>query len=856
MADNKLDSMFVELKLKSQQLEASLNKILKRSKVVRGQMEQDFARMKVNFSTAVGTLKLDKLRKLQIKLKAEFAKKVKLNVDSASLDRTRFKLAEVDRALEGTGQEAKSFGNIFAKGMAIAVGAAFALRKAWNFSIQAKDAARDADESKSKFNQVFSSIRKDATLAADEIARKFKLADSTAKELLGTTGDLLVGFGFTEKQALSMSKQVNELAVDLASFSNIQGGTTRASMALTKGLLGERESMKLLGISVNEDTKRFKELVKQKQLEEGASLVQAKALATLQIAYEQSDKAIGDFSRTQHQLANRERIRDEVLKERLETIGNTMIPFFTTLTNLQIALLEPTKSLSDQFFEQDRRVKELSSSVPKLLDKYDSLILSTDKSEEKQAELKTVLEEIATLMPGAITLWDEHGKALNASRKEAERLLKAEQGISELLNRPAIAEREKEIKDLERQIKQATTILNRGTITETIPVGIGVVSVVTRPLGQEEITALRNELQGFQNDIIVLNNLIKKLKGEPLIDPEDIEDPKEKVIVLSGVVFDLNERLKKLKEQEPFEKTLLGAVSIRKEIIALERDLEVLQLRIQDLATGEITLPFEPKGEKGTAPLDIIPEIPELEETGTSFTNELQLGLEDNELAVNSLSTAFSSLLHTIENGGDLIAGFWSGIKGTVINALSDIMAKQITTQLTLSATSSATQAAEVVKAKASGALVAAAWSSAATFASIATFGGAALTGSAAVTAAVAANKVLIAAHDGGTFEGGRKVASFAGGGDFVVPGGFGNDSFPMMVESGERVQVTPSARAGDESKILSQVLGAIQAMNMNLVNLENNITVINNSDTKSTVLRNKSEENILTKAGFNFDEL
>lgn len=41
-----------------------------------------------------------------------------------------------------------------------------------------------------------------------------------------------------------------------------------------------------------------------------------------------------------------------------------------------------------------------------------------------------------------------------------------------------------------------------------------------------------------------------------------------------------------------------------------------------------------------------------------------------------------------------------------------------------------------------------------------------------------------------------KPVPAFASGADFVVPPGYPNDSFPMMVESGERVQVTPPGEA------------------------------------------------------------
>ena len=116
-------------------------------------------------------------------------------------------------------------------------GGIFAAKKIFDLSIALKNAARDGEETRQKFDVVFSSIVSGANDMADAFSRSFKLAGATTRELLGNTGDLLVGFGFTEKAALDMSVRVNSLAQDLASFTNLQGGTKRASDALTKALL-------------------------------------------------------------------------------------------------------------------------------------------------------------------------------------------------------------------------------------------------------------------------------------------------------------------------------------------------------------------------------------------------------------------------------------------------------------------------------------------------------------------------------------------------------------------------------------------------------------------------------------------
>lgn len=78
-------------------------------------------------------------------------------------------------------------------------------------------AASDAEETRNKFNVTFSSIRDQSDKAAKDLAANFGLSKTAAQQLLADTGDLLSGFGFTQQAALDLSKQVNELAVDLAS---------------------------------------------------------------------------------------------------------------------------------------------------------------------------------------------------------------------------------------------------------------------------------------------------------------------------------------------------------------------------------------------------------------------------------------------------------------------------------------------------------------------------------------------------------------------------------------------------------------------------------------------------------------
>ena len=224
----------------------------------------------------------------------------------------------VDIKTTTDGKEPGSGLKKFAIGAGIATAALVVLVKAGK---EWSKAASDAEEIGSKFATIFRDISDDAEAMADSFAENFGLAGSTSRELLGNTADLLTGLGFTQQGALDLSEQVNTLAADLASFSNFAGGTTGASEALTKALLGEAESVKALGIVINQNTQEYKDAIKFYTEVEGKTLLQAKAFTALQFATEQSGNAIGDVTRTWESHANVQRRLEESTKSFKEEMG-------------------------------------------------------------------------------------------------------------------------------------------------------------------------------------------------------------------------------------------------------------------------------------------------------------------------------------------------------------------------------------------------------------------------------------------------------------------------------------------------------------------------------------------------------
>jgi len=237
------------------------------------------------------------------------------------------KIGKAFRAIGNAGKKAaKAIGLVAIAAVALASFALFKLGKA------SLKLASDFAEVEQKFNVVFKSIQDEANKTADNLAENFGLSNKAAKQLLGGTGDLLTGFGFADKAALDLSNKVQELAVDLASFNNLQGGATRASEILTKALLGERDSLIAVGAKILEADLQQRLLINGTNKLTGVALLAAKAEATFALILEQTIKAQDDFARSSGSLENQQKTLASRIEDLQVAIGKNLIPVMQGFT--------------------------------------------------------------------------------------------------------------------------------------------------------------------------------------------------------------------------------------------------------------------------------------------------------------------------------------------------------------------------------------------------------------------------------------------------------------------------------------------------------------------------------------------
>ena len=260
---------------------------------------------------------------------SEFATNLK-NAASQGLDNLGKSLNELSKKLDSFGKKSTELGksfSLFVTAPILALGTA------------AVKTASDTEESFSKFGVVFRDVAKSAEESFKILRNEYGLSSLEAKTLLGSTGDLLTGFGFSQESALELSTEVQKLAIDLASFTNFSGGAAGASDALTKALLGERESVKALGIAIlEEDVKKQVAINTSKGLTFETER-QAAAYATLELATAQSANAIGDYNRTSDSFANQSRLLGARLSDLSSELGEVLLPLMTKLVTFITGLV-------------------------------------------------------------------------------------------------------------------------------------------------------------------------------------------------------------------------------------------------------------------------------------------------------------------------------------------------------------------------------------------------------------------------------------------------------------------------------------------------------------------------------------
>lgn len=184
------------------------------------------------------------------------------------------------------------------------------------------EVASSIEEMQNKFDVVFGDMRNEVDKWAQEYSDAIGRNKNDIKTYLADQQNLLVGFGMTRQAGAEMAEQMTSLALDLASFGNMD--ETASVNAMTNAVMGESEAAKTLGAVLNDSTR-------------------AQAMATLGLkgTYDKLD-----------QLTKMQVNYQAILQQSQDAIGNCQrsLDSYESTKKRYITKLKEIKTIVGQFF--------------------------------------------------------------------------------------------------------------------------------------------------------------------------------------------------------------------------------------------------------------------------------------------------------------------------------------------------------------------------------------------------------------------------------------------------------------------------------------------------------------------------
>jgi hypothetical protein len=175
-----------------------------------------------------------------------------------------------------------------------------------DFARESVEAASALNESFNAVEQVFDSAASKVTAFGEISAQAAGLSQREFQQMATVTGALLTNLGFNYDEAANQSIRLTTRAGDLASVFDKDVG--QALEAINSSLQGQQRPLRQFGISLDDAAIRAKAVELGLAETTGEVDKHGKAVATLELIYEQSAAAQGDFLRTSDDLANAQRI--------------------------------------------------------------------------------------------------------------------------------------------------------------------------------------------------------------------------------------------------------------------------------------------------------------------------------------------------------------------------------------------------------------------------------------------------------------------------------------------------------------------------------------------------------------------
>lgn len=324
------------------------------------------------------------------------------------------KLNSKFKEIENTSQKTcNKISSTFGK-MGKLVAGAFAVGAITKFSKECLDLGSNLQEVQNVVDSTFTTLNDKVNEYAQTSITQLGMSETAYKRYIGTMGAMSKSFGFTEEEALKMSKTLTELTGDVASFYNLSHDESYTK--LKSVFTGETESLKELGVVMTQAALDSFALANGYGKTTAAMSEQEKVALRYAFVQDKLRTASGDFIRTQNGWANQTRILVQQFNALKASIGQGLINALTPVIKMMNLLLTKINAVAKGFASLTAKIFGDASS----------------SGSQAAGAISSAVEDIGTTAGGASDSISDMGDSTAAAAKKAEKALMGFDEINKL----------------------------------------------------------------------------------------------------------------------------------------------------------------------------------------------------------------------------------------------------------------------------------------------------------------------------------------------------------------------------------------------------------------------------------------
>jgi len=263
------------------------------------------------------------------------------------------------RGVESTWTKLKGSIGKYAAVAGIALGA----REIINYGTELFKLGTEMEVLTKKAETVFGNALPQVDAAAQKNAASIGLTVSQYTDAAAAIGDLLIPMGFQRQEAASISTELVDLSGALSEWTGGQIKAEEVTKILGKAVLGEREQLKSLGISIQEADVKARLAEKGLSKLTGASLQQAKAAATLELITEKSTDAQSAFAKNTDTLVRKQAELKARFQDVQENMAQALVPVFHRLFEIAGPVVATTSEMVIAMLKGEEATGKLSGGM-------------------------------------------------------------------------------------------------------------------------------------------------------------------------------------------------------------------------------------------------------------------------------------------------------------------------------------------------------------------------------------------------------------------------------------------------------------------------------------------------------------